>query len=87
MSQPIQVQVKLFARLREELGTGELTLTLPSGSTAADALDQLAAQGEPWQQLKGDRPVMLAINQAMAKPVNPLQEGDELALFPPVTGG
>ncbi|HLV78491.1 MAG TPA: molybdopterin converting factor subunit 1 [Marinobacter sp.] len=79
--------VRFFARLREELGTEFLELPAEPGQTVADILRLLAARGGSWRQLQGDQPVMMAVNQAMAKPATPVQAGDEVALFPPVTGG
>ena len=81
------ITVRFFARLREELGTDKMTIEATPGLTAGDVLEDLASQGGAWTQLQGDQPVMIAINQAMAKPGNAVQAGDELAFFPPVTGG
>lgn len=79
--------VRFFARLREELGTEQLTLPADRVQTAGDLLASLANRGGPWAQLQGSQPVMIAINQAMAKPATPVKAGDEVAFFPPVTGG
>ncbi len=79
--------VRFFARLREELGTEQLTLPADKDQTAGDLLASLACRGGPWAQLQGSQPVMIAINQAMAKPAAPVKAGDEVAFFPPVTGG
>jgi len=79
--------VRFFARLREELGTEELTLPADKAQTAGDLLASLARRGGPWAQLQGSQPVMIAINQAMVKPATPVKAGDEVAFFPPVTGG
>ncbi|EHJ06168.1 MoaD/ThiS family protein [Marinobacter manganoxydans] len=81
------ITVRFFARLREELKTDQLTIDARPGLTAGDVLAELADQGGPWSQLQGDQPVMIAINQAMAKPGFEVKAGDELAFFPPVTGG
>lgn len=79
--------VRFFARLREELGTEQLTLPAEKDQTAGDLLAELSSRGGPWAQLQGGQPVMIAINQAMAKPATPVKAGDEVAFFPPVTGG
>jgi molybdopterin synthase sulfur carrier subunit len=81
------ITVRFFARLREELGTDELTVEAKPRLTAGDVLADLASRGGAWKQLQGEQPVMVAINQAMAKPDSAVQAGDELAFFPPVTGG
>jgi len=79
--------VRFFARLREELGTDQMELPAGSAQTAGDLLAQLSGRGGPWAQLTGGQPVMIAVNQAMAKPSTPVGPGDEVAFFPPVTGG
>lgn len=81
------ITVRFFARLREELKTEQLVIEATPGLTAGDVLAELANQGGPWSQLQGGQPVMIAINQAMAKPGAEVKAGDELAFFPPVTGG
>lgn len=89
MSTPNQttVTVRFFARLREQLDTDSLTLPIAEPATVADVLNELAGRGGAWQALCGERPVMIAVNQAMAKAATPLRPGDEVAFFPPVTGG
>lgn len=79
--------VRFFARLREELGVEELSVESEPGLTAGKVLEQLASKGGAWTQLTGAQPVMIAVNQAMAKANTPVNAGDELAFFPPVTGG
>lgn len=81
------ITVRFFARLREELETEELNVKALPGLTAGDVLAELASRGGRWAQLQGDQPVMIAINQTMAKAGSSVQGGDELAFFPPVTGG
>ena len=83
----ISVHVRFFARLRETLDIDTLSLSLPSGSTAGDLLVHLARRGGPWAELDDGSAIMIAVNQSMARPSRALQEGDEVALFPPVTGG
>jgi len=79
--------VRFFARLREELDIEHLELPASPGLTTGDILSELAAKGGAWAQLQGDQPVMIAVNQSMAKPSTPVKAGDEVAFFPPVTGG
>lgn len=79
--------VRFFARLREELDTDSLQLPATPGLTVDGLLSELASRGGRWAQLQGDQPVMVAVNQTMAKPSTPVNAGDEVAFFPPVTGG
>lgn len=81
------VTIRYFARLREELDTDGERLPCTEGQTAGDLLTQLASRGGRWQQLAGDQPVMIAVNQTMANQRTPVKAGDEVAFFPPVTGG
>lgn len=81
------VTVKFFARLREELDTASLNVEAEPGLTAGKLLRDLAGKGGNWAQLDGAQPVMIAVNQVMTKPDKELQPGDEVAFFPPVTGG
>lgn len=81
------ITVRFFARLREELETESLQLPAQPELTAGGLLQHLAQRGGPWQQLTGSQPVMIAVNQAMARPDTPVHSGDEVAFFPPVTGG
>lgn len=87
MSEDNTITVKFFARLREELDTASLTVEAESDLTAGKLLQSLAARGGSWTQLAGAQPVMIAVNQVMTKPDTVLQPGDEVAFFPPVTGG
>jgi molybdopterin synthase sulfur carrier subunit len=81
------ITIRFFARLREELETEALTLTVQPGLTAGGLLAELASRGGAWARLKGDQSVMIAVNQMVAKPATLIKNGDEVAFFPPVTGG
>ncbi|MEX0605080.1 MAG: molybdopterin converting factor subunit 1 [Marinobacter sp.] len=83
----ITVSVRFFARLRESLDTDQLSLDMPAGSSAGQILEALALRGGNWSQLIDGAPVMLAVNQTMARPTTSLNNHDEVAVFPPVTGG
>lgn len=78
----MRVRVLLFALFREQAGQARLELDLPAGSTVADA-KALLEQQYPLQLSGG----LAAINERLAQPGDPLQEGDELAFLPPVSGG
>lgn len=78
-----------FASLREKLGLDQEQLALPQGVvTVSDLADYLVAErGELWQQVLLDNKVMVAVNQEMCEFSQPVSAGDEVAFFPPVTGG
>lgn len=84
---PNTITIRFFARLREELETESLPIEAEPGLTAGTVLETLAGRGGAWTQLIGAQPVMIAVNQTMARPDTPVVAGDELAFFPPVTGG
>ncbi len=83
----MKVRVRYFASLREALGAEE-TVELTAGASAAAVRDLLLARGGRHAEvLARGRAVRCAVNQTMADEATTLAEGDELAFFPPVTGG
>jgi sulfur-carrier protein len=81
----IQIQLKLFAVYQEALGLSEMQQQLPSGTTAIQALDRLIAQ---YPALASWRSITrLGVNLNFVEPDTVLQDGDELVLIPPVSGG
>jgi molybdopterin synthase sulfur carrier subunit len=83
------LKVLYFARLKETLGTAREDLPMPQGVSDIQGLMQLlAARGGAWEQeFDGCRPLRAAINQELAPNTAAFRDGDEIAFFPPVTGG
>jgi molybdopterin synthase sulfur carrier subunit len=81
--------VVFFASLRERLGTGVEMVDLPdSASTVAGLRMHLMKRGGAWHEVLADMKVVrAAVNHDMAAANAPLNPGDEVAFFPPVTGG
>jgi len=75
----MSISVKFFARLREQVGQGEVSL-----NSARDVEDA-------WQQASNGMPMpdntLCAINMEYVDPHSAVKDGDEVAFFPPVTGG
>ncbi len=85
MSGDIAVTVKLFATLRQQAGWAEQSMRVPSGSTVG-ALMTMIIETTPDLKLSG-RAVYAAVNQSYSQMDRVLQEGDVVAIFPPVSGG
>lgn len=81
----MKVKVKLFALYREKAGTGELWLELPEGAVVQDALNALGNLFPDLEELLGR--AFFALNKRYVHLQDPIKEGDELAVFPPVSGG
>lgn len=76
-----------FAALSDTLGVREEQLELPQNVLKVQQLQAfLSERGANWQAL-GDRHVLCAVNQELVPGEHPLAPGDEVAFFPPVTGG
>ena len=78
-----------FARLRETFGMPSEKITLPVGAATLEAVRAaLAARGGVWaHELAAGRAFRAAVNRDIAGADTPVADGDEVAFFPPVTGG
>ncbi len=85
----MKVKVLFFASLREQLGTAGIDLELPAGvRTVGELRAHLRARGAAYEGALGEeRALRMAVNQDMVPASAPLRAGDEIAFFPPVTGG
>lgn len=76
-----------FARLREALGVSSEQVDLPANDVTG-LLAWLRSRGGAWEEeLAPGRAFRVAVNQDMADATTMLRDGDEVAIFPPVTGG
>jgi len=82
-------KILYFASLAETLGTRSEQLELPADCrTVDDLVKNLRARGEPFAgAFDGSTRVLVAINQEMSEPSAAIGPADEIAFFPPVTGG
>jgi molybdopterin converting factor subunit 1 len=81
----MQIVVRLFATLRQQAGWKEQRFEVPVGATVADILAVTSAHA-PALNLN-QRTLYAAVNMEYARPDRVLVEGDEVAFFPPVSGG
>jgi molybdopterin synthase sulfur carrier subunit len=80
------IKVLFFAQLREQLGCDQLELPADA-KTLAELREQLCQSQPAWCEPLSRPSVLMAVNQRLAKSSHPLADGDEVAFFPPVTGG
>jgi molybdopterin synthase sulfur carrier subunit len=78
-----------FAWLRERIGRAEEEIEPPAEiGTVADLLDWLKKRGPGYAHALADLSIVrVAVNQEYVRDDHPVRRGDEVALFPPVTGG
>ncbi|HEY9761020.1 MAG TPA: MoaD/ThiS family protein [Trichocoleus sp.] len=81
----VTVTVKLFAAYQEAYGLTELELSFPSGTTVAAVCDRILAEHPELEPLRSL--TRFGINLQFVEPDTPLQQGDEVVLIPPVSGG
>ncbi|WP_430434551.1 molybdopterin converting factor subunit 1 [Methyloversatilis sp.] len=84
----MKIKVLYFAALREALGSPGETVNLPADvTTLAGVRALIASRGGDWDKLAQMKNLRAAVNQRMAEPDAAVADGDEVAFFPPVTGG
>jgi molybdopterin synthase sulfur carrier subunit len=83
------IKIKYFARLSEALATKSEEIEFEDHGDNVEAVIQLLiGRGEPWTtEFAAETKVLVAVNHEMCGRDTVLQEGDEVAFFPPVTGG
>lgn len=84
-AQPITVTIKLFAAYQEAYGVSELVLEFSAGTTVAEVRDRLLQEHPEltqWRDL-----TRFGVNLQFVEPETRLQDGDEVVLIPPVSGG
>jgi sulfur-carrier protein len=85
----MNIKVLYFARIKEAVKYSTEEIDLPAGVSSVTALkNYLAKRGEIWADLfNGKQVIRAAINHALVDDLAKIQAGDEVAFFPPVTGG
>ncbi len=79
------VSVRLFARLKERVGATQIDIDVQEPATVSTLLRVIYSQYPVLQQHSSS--LLVSINQEFADDSHPIAEGDEIALFPPVSGG
>ena len=80
------IHILFFAQIRELVGIDSLQL-VAAFPTVESLRQALCQRGEHWQLALGTGAVLAAVNQLLVNLEHPLSVGDEVAFFPPVTGG
>ena len=85
----MKVRILYFASLREKLGKDAEEIELPAGAaTIAGLRSHLRSRGGAWAEALAEGKLLrAAVNQDMSQPTAAIKAGDEVAFFPPVTGG
>jgi len=85
----MHIELRFFASVREALGLTQERIELPETvRTVGQVREHLVARGGAWAEALGQqRALRMAFNHVMCAPETAIQEGGEVAFFPPVTGG
>ncbi|ATD61275.1 MAG: molybdopterin converting factor subunit 1 [Janthinobacterium svalbardensis] len=84
----MKINLRFFASVRELVGTGQEVLEVAAPLTVGEVRTLLIARGGNWEYaLAQGRALRMAHNQVMCDADTVIAEGDEVAFFPPVTGG
>ncbi len=81
------ITIKYFASLREALGMSEQLVDIAVPASVKTVLEQVAKESTSFAEYFQQSPVLVAVNQAIVSMDFNVNDGDELAVFPPVTGG
>ena len=86
----MRVTVRCFSTVRERVGATELALDVPAGATLADVVGRVSSRTASAAVLRewlASGHLQVARNRTHAPAGALVHDGDEVALFPPVTGG
>ncbi len=81
------IKILFFAQLKETLDCCELELDGDGIAEVKDIIELLSQRGVVWAKALNAEKLMMAVNQDLAKANTQVNDGDEVAFFPPVTGG
>lgn len=81
------IQVLFFASLRERLNQDRVELPIGEMASVQDVYQQLLAHSDLFNATLSEPKPLMAVNQEIAHPSTSIKDGDEIAFYPPVTGG
>lgn len=81
------IHILFFAQLREQLQCDGLDVEISSPTTISLLREQLVKNHPHWQIFLNTDALLFAVNQTLVKATHPVVDDDEVAFFPPVTGG
>jgi len=81
------IRILFFAQLREQLQCEKLTLELSSTTNIATLRERLTREHPNWATFLVSDKLLFSVNQIIVKESHLISDGDEIAFFPPVTGG
>ncbi len=81
------ITILFFAQLREQLQCEKLTFELQSAITISLLREKIIALHPSWVEFLASDKLLFAVNQTLVKASHSINDGDEVAFFPPVTGG
>jgi len=81
------IRVLFFAQLREQLQCENLSLELPADLSVTGLREKLIELHPTWLEFLASDKLLFSVNQTLVKASHIIQDGDEVAFFPPVTGG
>ncbi|WP_111641298.1 molybdopterin converting factor subunit 1 [Marinimicrobium alkaliphilum] len=81
------ITVCFFASLREQLDTDQLILDITEPTTVTEVLTHLRQRDSGWMSALSSPSLLCAVNHSLVDRTAPVNPGDEVAFFPPVTGG
>ncbi|MBU2870368.1 molybdopterin converting factor subunit 1 [Colwellia sp. E2M01] len=81
------INIVFFAALREQLDCEQLSISADKVKTVADIKQLLSDKNEQWLKTFSNSSLLSAVNHDMVNSEHLVKSGDEVAFFPPVTGG